>query len=138
MQTIPIFIISVLFFIGFLNVKIKYNKVINVIATTTFGIYLIHDNSYVREFLWKVLFKNALFSKDILLIPYSLCVIVVVFFICCLIELFRIYVLEKQYMIYINKLSDFIERKGNKVLSLLFLKVNKKDNKEEKEEEKCI
>ena len=53
MQTLPILIISLFLFLGFLNLKVKHNKVINAIAAATFGVYLIHDDIYIRNFLWK-------------------------------------------------------------------------------------
>lgn len=38
----------------FKNMNIKYNKVINFIASSTFGVLLIHANSNtMRQFLWK-------------------------------------------------------------------------------------
>lgn len=46
--------ISIFYF--FKNLNIKNNKFINFIASTTFGCYLIHDNTVIRPFLWKNLF----------------------------------------------------------------------------------
>ena len=57
----------------FKNLNIKNNKFINFMASTTFGCYLIHDNTLVRPFLWQNLFDmkivmvgslKALFSSD--------------------------------------------------------------------------
>lgn len=41
----------------FRNINIK-SKFINRIASTTFGVYLIHDNNYIRSVLWKNIFKT--------------------------------------------------------------------------------
>lgn len=106
-------IITLFLFLGFSNLKIKYNKIINIISTTTFGIYLIHDNDYVRNFIWQVLFKCNKFENTYILIPYSLIVIIVVFIICMIIELLRIYILEKKYQTKLSKIPNIISNIWN-------------------------
>lgn len=49
-------VVTICIFHFFKNLDIKNNKFINFIASTTFGCYLIHDNTLVRPFLWKNLF----------------------------------------------------------------------------------
>lgn len=85
----------------------KYNKIINTISSATFGVYLIHDNPIMRSFLWHTLFKNATFSNNYFLIPYSLAVILIVFFGCTIIELFRIHLFEKYFIKFSNVISKF-------------------------------
>lgn len=114
MQRLPVFLISVTLFIGFLGLPIKYNRLINAIASATFGVYLIHDDNLVRPFLWETLFKDVSYADSNLLIPYSIAVIVLVFVVCTLIELFRIYVIEKHYMKSVDDLADKIENRINK------------------------
>lgn len=46
---------TIAYFELFNNTKIPNNKFINYLSSTTFGVYLIHDNIYVREFLYKLL-----------------------------------------------------------------------------------
>ncbi|WP_080703498.1 acyltransferase [Streptococcus equinus] len=110
MQKLPILIISVLLFLGFSKIDMGSNKLINIIASATFGVYLIHDNNYVRPFLWEKLFKNALFSNSHYLIPYSLLVIIVVYVVCIVIELMRIYFVEKKYTPWLIVASDKFEK----------------------------
>jgi len=98
MEKLPILIASLMLFIGFLKIDIKYNAIINMISSTTFGIYLIHDNKYVRPFLWKTIFENAKYEESVFLIPYSIAVVILVFVVCFGIELFRIHVIEKRYL----------------------------------------
>jgi Uncharacterized protein conserved in bacteria len=109
MDQLPVLLISLLAFIGFLKIKIDYSWLINVISSATFGIYLIHDNDYVRPFLWKKFFRNATYADSAFLIPYSLAVIIIVFLGCTVIELCRIYIFEKQYMNAVNKLSNYLD-----------------------------
>ncbi len=104
-QRLPILVISVLLLIGFSKLNLGYSRIINVISSATFGVYLIHDNEYIRPFLWKSVFKNASYANSNLLIPYSLFVITVVYVCCALIELARIYILENHYMGLVNTLS---------------------------------
>ena len=75
--------------IGFKHLDIQNSRIINTIAFAAFGVYLIHDNNFVRPFLWIDLFKNALFQNSPYLIPYSIAVIVFVYASCTLIELMR-------------------------------------------------
>ena len=86
----PFIIVAVLCFLaGFRNLKITYNKVINLLAYATFGVYLIHDSKFVRIFLWHNVFKNASFQDSPYFIPYSIAVILTVYIACTVIELTR-------------------------------------------------
>ena len=111
MQKLPIVIISIFLFNGFLKSELKFNKIINTLAKATFGVYLIHDDDYIRVFLWKKLFKNYVFINSKILIPYSIVVVLIVYALCTCIELFRIVILEEKYMKYIEKISKYIEEK---------------------------
>ena len=114
MQSLPIVLISVLLLIGFSKIHIQYNRIINVISSATFGVYLIHDNRYVRGYLWSEIFHTTAYSDSHVLIPYSLLVIAVVFLGCTVIELLRIYLLEKKYLPALESLSEkFHTRKDN-------------------------
>lgn len=115
MQKLPILITSVLLFLGFSRIDIGSNKVINIVASATFGVYLIHDNNYVRVFLWENLFKNAAYAHSDYLIPYSILVIISVYIVCTLIELMRIYLIEKRYMPWLTRISEKIENKLKKL-----------------------
>jgi len=85
----PLSILWTLFlFLGFLGLNIK-NKFINLIGAATFGVYLIHEDMFIRPFLWFQLFKNASFQDSPYLIPYSIFVVILVFIVCTLIEILR-------------------------------------------------
>ena len=74
---------------GFRALDIPHSKIINLLASATFGVYLIHDNNFVRPFLWHTVFKNASFQESPYLIPYSIAVILTVYISCTVIELIR-------------------------------------------------
>ena len=59
MNTISGITCAVLLFCGFKNMKMKSNYTVNKIAGCMFGVYLFHDNPYIRYFLWIKVLKNA-------------------------------------------------------------------------------
>ena len=98
MQRINVLVIDILLLEGFTKIKIGRSRIINLIASATFGVYLIHDEKFMRSFLWDRLFKVNEYSKSKMLIPYSIAVILLVFISCIVIELIRANTLEKLYM----------------------------------------
>ena len=75
--------------IFFRNLNIPDSKVINTIASASFGVYLIHDSRLVRPLIWKKLFHVASYQDSPYLIPYSLAVILAVYISCTVIDLVR-------------------------------------------------
>lgn len=73
----------------FKNINIKYNKFINLVGAATFGVYLIHDNDFIRPVIW----------NDILLCPqhayfktfwlFAIAMVALVFVSCVLIDWVR-------------------------------------------------
>jgi len=59
-NNILMLILSVSFFMFFTKLKIKNNKVINKIASTTLGIYLLHDG-VIKKWVWKNWFKSNIY-----------------------------------------------------------------------------
>lgn len=85
------------------------NKFVNLIAAHAFGVYLIHDNYYVRNVLWSKFLKNpefALKSPHIFVI-HMIISVVGVFVVCILIDMLRKIILEKPF----SALYDCIENK---------------------------
>lgn len=87
----PFIILSaILLFYIFRNLKIKNSKLINSVASLTFGVYLIHDYSGIRLFLKDIvppilgLTDNGLVSIILLII-----ISIIVFIICAFIEKVR-------------------------------------------------
>lgn len=111
LQRLPTVLTALFLFLGFLQIDIGCNRAVNQISSATFGVYLIHENNFVRPFLWGTLFRNASFADSPVLIPYSLMAALVVFLCCTLIELFRIAVLEKHYMGLVKRAAHYIDNK---------------------------
>ncbi len=83
-------------FMWFKNMKIKYSKWINTIASSMFGVLLIHANSdTMRHWLWKEILQNANHYGDNHYVLYALMSVLVVFVICIIIDQIRIHTIEK-------------------------------------------
>ncbi len=114
MQCMLTVLSSVLLVIGFSKINIGYKKYINIISSATFGVYLIHENSYIRPLLWEDLFKNASYTDSNLLIPYSIAVTILVFITGTIIELLRKNLIEnhsyKLFSFVSNKIDGAVDR----------------------------
>lgn len=76
-------------FVLFCN-KTFFNDWINKTASLLLGIYLIHDNSMLRDIIWNVISPNVAYKESmLLLIVHSTVKISIVFIVCALIEISR-------------------------------------------------
>ena len=97
-------------FMWFKSINISYSKWINTIASSMFGVLLIHANSdTMRHWLWKDTLQNANHYGDNHFILYALISILIVFVTCIIIDQIRIHTIEKytfkQIDILLNKYS---------------------------------
>lgn len=106
LQSILTFLSALAFFMIFEKIEMGYHKWINIIASATFGVYLIHDSQIVRPFLWLHVFKNFSYQESIMIIPYSIYAITVTYVVCTMIDLLRKQVFEKPYMKIVNRYAD--------------------------------
>ena len=81
------------------------SKAINFIATTTFGIYLIHDHYYLTHVLWDNIFANASFGLSPYLFLYGIFAVVMVFVCGGIIDLFRQYCIERPLFSLLDKIK---------------------------------
>lgn len=114
-EKINVLIICVSLFMIFINLKMNYHKWINIIASASFGVYLIHDNNFLRTFIWKDLFNVSSFEGSAVVIPYSIAVIITLYAVCTAIDLIRQKVVEKPYLIIVDKFSQPVCNKVKKV-----------------------
>ena len=78
-------------FMFFKNLKIKYNPFINAVASTCFGVLLIHANSdTMRRWLWKDLLRNVEMYDSHYYIIHAIVSVICIFCICSLIDWIRI------------------------------------------------
>lgn len=66
-------IFSIGFFLTINSIKIKNRKLNNsicFISASTFGVYLIHDNPFMREWIWKEVFNDSYYLDNYIIILY--------------------------------------------------------------------
>lgn len=121
LNSVPVLAVSILLLLGFKTLTVK-SKAVNVTASATFGVYLLHDNVVSRIWLWQEVFKNPALTGSPYLIPVSIAEIVAVFAVCTLLELFRMRTLEKLYMPLVLKAGGWIDRKKSALFDMSALK----------------
>lgn len=87
-NSVPMFLLSVGVFNIFLKTDIPHNRLINRFASTTLGIYLLHDG-ILNEYLWGNVFKNASHQDSPYLILHILGAAVIVFVAGAVIDMLR-------------------------------------------------
>ncbi|WP_448920213.1 acyltransferase [Eubacterium sp.] len=104
----------------FINIKPYENKFINIVSSCTFGVYLIHDNNYMREYLWGNIFDNSKYAESNYLIVHFILSVIIVYVACTVIEYIRKYVLEKYvFKNIINRINSCADSMYGKLLSLI-------------------
>jgi len=86
------------FFLIFKNIKLSYNPIINTLALTVFGIYLIHDDVQFRVFMYAEIIKCPEYTDPMMIAVAILISLVCIFVICAIIELARM------------RLFDYVEK----------------------------
>lgn len=90
-------LLAISMFMLFKNIDIKYNKIINTISLSTFGVLQIHANSdAMRYFIWSICFKVSEQYYPKSLIIHAILTVIIIYIVCTSIELLRIKYLEKQ------------------------------------------
>ena len=91
--------VGVCAFMFFKNINIKYNAFINAVASTTFGILMIHANcDAMRRFLWQGGCRNIKMYESQFMPLIAIGCVCAVFCICSLIDWLRIQLIEKPFM----------------------------------------
>ena len=105
----------------FVDLEIN-NKYINKIATCTFGIYLIHDNNYMRGIIWPDIFHNPDFAASPYLIIHLIITVLIVFIVCGIIDYLRQIIIEKPIMKCIDKYWDKFEQRIVNLIKKIYKK----------------
>ncbi len=114
-------ITSIFTFLLFKNMRVKNNKIINTIASSIFGVLLIHANSdAMRSFLWKDVLNNvSLQNQNIYyIIVHGVISVIIIFVVCVLIDQIRIKFIEKPFFNKFDKRIDKLELKIKKILNM--------------------
>lgn len=109
-NSIFVFILSILTFYSFKKIKLKEIKIINLLASSCFGIYLIQSHTFMAgKKLYKDIIHTEYFVKSPLLIVQAIASIIAIFFIGSCIDLIRQNVIEKR-IIKIKKFDKFFDK----------------------------
>lgn len=96
-------VICVELFLGFLRLSPRGNKIVYMIAKSTFGIYLLHCNRIISKYLLPRLFPVYKETNSLLLLIYSAGSVVTVFAVCSAIDLVRSKTVEKTWNRFLDK-----------------------------------
>lgn len=102
---LPVILVSVFLFLLFktLNIK-KMAGLISHLSSLMFGVYLIHENFYMREFLWIDSLGFLMEKSSIVFVLESIFYVVLIFFICITTEFIR----TKLFFNFFDKLEIFL------------------------------
>ena len=112
--SILLILFAISIFYIFKNITLKSN-IINFIASSTLGIYLIHDNYLIRHWIWREFFPNNQYLYSNLLILHCIAKVIGIFVVCIIIDKLRIYLIEKPLSKYGEKIYEFLEKTIKKV-----------------------
>jgi len=90
-------------FAFFKSINLGHNRWINLISTATFGVFLIHDQANMREWLWKDMFcAQDYFTSDRLWL-HALCTLAIIYVSCVIIDIARQRLIEKPLFTWLDK-----------------------------------
>ena len=104
-----ILLLSLFLFMGFKELNIGSNRIINLISSLTFGIYLIHDNWQIRRYVWNNIVRANTMQESPWFLLFSAGIILAIFCICGVLELIRQQTAEKLWMRIAEPLSERID-----------------------------
>lgn len=88
-NSVLIMMLAVFLFCFFRKLSFSYNRLVNTVASTTFGVYLIHENFLVNKWWWHKICRLDDFINSPLLIPYMCLCTLVTFMVCSALEFVR-------------------------------------------------
>lgn len=95
---------SVMMFMGFKNLRMKNHHWINVIASSTFAVLLIHANSdTMRKWLWQDVCHNVDWIYSPYMPLHAIGCVLIIYVACVLIDKVRMFLIEKPTFIIIDK-----------------------------------
>lgn len=106
------FLAAVSIFMFFKNIDLGVNRVINFIAATAFGVYLIHDNNTLRPHIWSKWVKTGtlnLSSGGGILLK-GLLTALIIYIVCSVIDRARMMLIERPIFSLLGKLDPYFEK----------------------------
>ena len=117
--------VGVCAFMFFKSIKIKYNRFINTVAASTFGVLCIHANSdAMRQWLWKDTLDNVGHYNSTLMPLHAIGSVLGTFAVCVVIDIIRINLIEKPFFKWWDKHWDSFLEKFKRLEEKIFKKLN--------------
>lgn len=111
-------------FLFFKNIKIPYNKIINLFAGSTFGVLLIHAASdNMRKWLWKDVLNNVGMYDSIYMPLHAIGSVIGIFVVCAILDMLRIKFIETPFFCLWDKHYEKIKNKFLKFESKILSKI---------------
>ena len=108
-------------FMWFKNLGIGYSARVNVVASTTFGVLLIHANSdAMREWLWRDVVNYVGHYGDPLMLLYAVGSVLAVFAACSCVDLARIRLVEAPFLRWWDRLEPSWRKAAVRTICRLF------------------
>lgn len=87
-NTVPVLACSIGLFLGFSQLRVRDSRLVNAIASTTFGVYMLHDG-VLLDWLWNTVVRARSLERSPWLVGYIVGVSVVIFAVGCVVDLAR-------------------------------------------------
>lgn len=99
----PFALVTAVFtFLFFKNIRIPYNRLINLAGASAFGVLLIHGNSNLSQWLWKDLLHVTTMYGSKLLPVHAVLSVIGIFVVGVIIDQIRITFIEKSYLAWVD------------------------------------
>lgn len=108
-----VIMISITLFNIFKHKKEFSNKIINNISSCVFGVYLLSETPFMKNYLWKNIFNNSNYIYSSYLIIHMLISVLLTIIVCLTVERIRKVTLELFYNKFISKSVDNVSEKLN-------------------------
>ena len=90
----PIIVLSIIFFLIFKNLNVRSNEVINWMASSTFGVYLLHMNKWTTPIIWEKMCRAKDYYMSKSMIFHVVVCTILIYVICTAIDKLRCYLIE--------------------------------------------
>ncbi len=99
----------------FTNLKPGSSRIVNMISSTTFGVYLIHDNIYMRDLIWKDILGVNEYQNSAYLPLYLIGCVAAVFLSCSIIDHVRQKLFERPIMHLLERPLNRLSEKASAI-----------------------
>ena len=114
-SSVIVVLVATLTFLTFRQIDVGCIRWVNLVASTTFGIYLIQEHHLFREWIFGVLDMGAQYDS-ICLVPYVLLCMVLIFSVCGILEFARMQTVDRVTARIIPALSKAIYRIQSRIV----------------------